>query len=555
MKNENEWTTEIKVGEAIIDLLSSRIYRTLPIALKELVSNAWDADAENVHIYIHEDKKQIAIIDDGRGMKKEELENYVNVAITSKPKKMKTEGGRPVIGHYGIGVLSALPFCKKITVQTTVEGSEEINFLTIKSERWIDDEGHRKLPSDKELKVEFPGRTEYDYRLIKKHGTTILLEDIFPSEWNIITEPANYRRKNYMRLEGVERIKWFLQQYAPIEYHPEAHPYVDFFKPSSNYKPMHLFFNGEQLYRNAIEGAKILESNDKASVADGKVVFRYLIVSPMCTVEPEDLRGLQIRMKNVAIGLPKHFDIYKQSTKLYGRMRYIGGEIEILKGFEKQLSLDRENIINCPEWDEFSEFFRKKLGEHAYSLEHLAEAEATLGALAVSSGLSPNKAKYGFLSEKAVRSSTKKKRALSAKSKKELKEKTKKSLEKVGYKVEEIKEPKKDSESISVDHKKKVVYLLSDEKEVKPFIETSEGQIFEIDGKIDGEQIAKMLDDENIVFNYDHPLFAISKDRKRIKELVSVVYLLHSQKKLTDDALKTFNKILFEIYNEVYKGD
>lgn len=550
MNDGKDWSTKIKVGEAIIDLLSGRIYRTLPIALKELVSNAWDADAENVQIFIHEDKKQIAIIDDGTGMTKSDLKNYVNIAITSKAKKQKTAGGRPLIGHYGIGVLSALPFCRKITVQTTVEGSDEINFLTITSDRWIDDEGHRKPPSEKELTVECPGRTEHDDRLLQEHGTTILLEDIFPAEWNIITEPANPHRKDYMKFNGIERIKWFLQQYSPIEYHPTAHPYVDFFKTPKEYKPMKLFFNGEQLFRNAIKGAKELERNEKASIANGRIVFRYLILSPRRNVEPEDLRGLQIRMKNVAIGLPTHFEIYKLSAKLYGRMKYIGGEIEILKGFENQLSLDRENIITCPEWLEFSEFFRNKLEEHANSLEYLADAEATLGALAVSFGVPPRKAEYGFLSGKAVRPSTKKKRASSAKSKKDLKKKTKRILEKVGYEVEEIAEPKRDVDPIIVDHERKVVYITSKEKEEIPLVSVSDGRLFEVETFVEREKIAKMIDDNKISFNYEHPIFAISKDRKTIKEIISAVYLLHAQKKITADGLEAFNRVLLEIYGE-----
>lgn len=550
-----EWYTRIKVGEAIIDLLSGRIYRTLPIALKELVSNAWDADAQNVRIFIHEDKKQIAIIDDGSGMIKEELKKYVDIAITTKSKKEKTPDGRPMIGHYGIGVLSALPFCRKITVQTTVKNSKEINFLTITSDKWIDDEGHRKPPSEKELTVEFPGRTEYDSRILEEQGTTILLEDIFSCEWNIITEPARPRRKDYMGFPGIERIKWFLQQYAAIEYHPKAGPYVDFFKPPRNYKPMKLFFNGKQLFRNTIRGAKELERNEKATVANGKVVFRYLIVSPMRNVEPEDLRGLQIRMKNVAIGLPSHFEIYKRSAKLYGRMKYIGGEIDILKGFENQLSLDRENIITCPEWLEFSEFFRDKLDEHANSLEHLAEVEAILGALAVSSGLSPKKADFGFLSKESVRPSTKEKHASSAKSKNELKEKTKKSLKKIGYKVKEISEPKRDTPPISVDHKKKVVYIVRKKKEEIPLVSVSGRIIFEVEDTVKEERIARMIDNNSIAFNYDHPLFTISKDRKTIKEIISVVYILHAQKKITDTSLKSFNRILLEIYKKEKKED
>ena len=548
MVDGKEWSATMKVGEAIIDLLSGRIYRTLPIALKELVSNAWDADAENVHIFIHEDKKQIAIIDDGKGMSKDELINYVNVAITEKSKKQETAGKRPIIGHYGIGVLSALPYCEKITVKTTIKDSEEINFLTITTDRWIDEEGHRKPQSEKELKVKFPGRTEYDKRFLKEHGTSIILEDIFPGEWNIILQPANPLRKDFMGFNGVERIKWFLQQYAPIEYHPKAKPYVDFFKRPGSYKSMKLFYNGEQLFRNAIENAKELEKNDYVEIANGKIVFRYLIVSPMETVEPEDLRGLQVRMKNVAIGLPHHFDIYKRSGRLYGRMKYIGGEVEILKGFEDQLSLDREEIIICPEKLEFSEFFKNKLSKHAMSLEHLADAEKDVGALAISLGIPPEEAEYGFLSEKAVRSNTKEALVSSAKSKKELKKKAEKSLKRVGYKIEEKPQLKEEVTPISVDHKKKIAYIAKKKEEKFPIVSVSGISIFETETTVDKEKIATMVGDKNIAFNYNHPLFKISKDRKTIKEIITILYSLHAQNKITDASLITFNKMLLELY-------
>jgi len=545
MATGDEWSAKIKVGEAIVDLLSNRIYRTLHIALKELVSNAWDADAENVQIFIHEDKRQIAIIDDGSGMTKEELMNYVNIAITNKPQKKETPKGRPVIGHYGIGVLSAIPFCSKITVQTTVEGSEEVNFISISSNKWIDGEGHRKPPTGEELAVECPGRTEYDDRLSEEHGTTVLLEDLFPAEWNIIKEPAKSRKKDYMQFSGLERIKWFLQQYTPIEYHPDANPYVDFFPPPTDYKPIKLYFNGEMLYRNAIEGAKELEKRENVSLADGKVVFRYLIVSPKKNVEPEELRGLQIRMKKVAIGLPTPFDIYTLSPKLYGRMRYIGGEIEILKGFENQLSLDRENIITCPEWIEFSDFFRTRLEKLADSLEDLAKAEALVGALAVSFGVPSETAEYGFLSKKAVRAGTKKKRAYSAKSKQELTINANKSLKKIGYL---IKETPLEKDIISVDHENKVVYISAENKENIPIIKFQEYSLFEVESIVEENYIAKMIDDESIAFNYDHPIFSASKDIKAVKELISIVYFLHYQNRLTDEGLKVFNSIIMQIY-------
>lgn len=547
MTNGEEWSTSVEVGESIVDLLSGRIYRTLSIALKELVSNAWDADAKNVQILIHEDKKQIAIIDDGKGMTRDELENYVNIAISKKSNQTTSQEGRPIIGNYGIGVLSTLPYCKKITVQTTVIDSDDINFISISSEKWIDEEGHRKPPSPQKLTVECPGRTEVDGRLKDEHGTTILLEDIFPAEWDFISEPAKPRQKDHMGLSGINRIKWFLQQYAPIEYHPEAHTYIDFFKPPTEYEPMNLYYNGEKLFRNMIEGAEKLEAGDEISIADGNIVFRYLIVSPKHSVEQENLRGLQIRMKNVAIGLPRHFDIYTLSPKLYGRMRYIGGEIEILKGFENQLSLDRENIITCPEWIEFSDFFRTRLEKQADSLEDFADAEVNVGALAVSSGVPFQEADYGFLSKKAVRGSTKNKRASYAKSQNELINNVKKSVKKIGYSVQEI--PIKET-PISVNHEKKVVYISTEKKKDYPIIKLKECSVFEVEGMVENKNIAELLKDKSIAFNYSHPLFKLSKDKKTIKELISVVYYLHYQNRLTDEGLKSFNNILLEIYKD-----
>jgi len=547
MKNNHTWSTNMKVGEAIVDLLSGRIYRTLPIALKELVSNAWDADAENVQIFIHEDKKQIAIIDDGSGMNQDQLKNYVNIAISNKPSKSTSDKGRPIIGHYGIGVLSALPFCKNIRVQTTILGSEEINVLNISSNTWIDEEGHRKPTTGKELTVTFPGRTENDNRFTRQQGTTIILENIFPAEWKFITKPANPRKKDYMSLQGVDRIKWFLKQYSPIEYKKDDHVYYDFFRKINNYKSMNLFFNGEKLYRNAISNATELEKNEQVTICDGKVKFKYLIVTPLKTVEPEDLRGLQIRLRNVAIGLPTHFDLYKRSAKLYGRMKYLGGEIEIISGFEEQLSLDRENIINCPEWIEFSDYFKKKLENLASLIEKWAEAETNLSAYAIKSGVSVDKTDLGFLSQNAIRKSTKSKRASSATSQNELRDNAIKSLSKIGYKFKEIANDEID-ELIEVDHEKKIV-LVKETKSTFPIIEYKKIKIFEIEKSITKTKIAKMFDKNRISFNYDHPLFKSVKNKSVIKEIISILYYLVNNND-SEDFLDKFEQILYSYFEK-----
>jgi len=550
-----EWSTEVTVGEAIVELLSGRIYRSLPIALKELVSNAWDADAENVQIMFHQDKRQIMIIDDGIGMTKEQLEEYVDIARSSKSMGGKSPGGRPIIGAYGIGILSTIPFCRKVSVQTTKKGSDEVNFLSLSSELWIDTEGRRKPQTQIELFLECPGRTEYDDRIIGEQGTTVLLEDIFPGEWKIIMEPAKPRRKDIWGLDGITRIKWFLSQYAPINYRSDDETYINFFKPSTDYKPMALFLNGEQLYRNSIPDAKAIEESDNVQIADGKIIFRYLIVSPLKTIEPEEHRGLQIRINNVAIGLPRNFDVYRHSGKLHGRMKFVGGEIEIIRGFENQLSLDREDIITCPEWLQFSDFFVERLIKVATLVEALGEAEKSIGALAVSTGVKPKEAEYGFLSERAVRPSTKRKHASAATSKKELRGTAKKNLSRIGYKIEEVPKSKANGPPLVVDHKQKIVFITEDKKDKLPIISYSEGEIFEVEDTVEPNEIIKIINEREIAFNYKHPLFTISNDRKFIKEFVSVIYILYLDNEISETGLEKFNELLLEVFVNKEKED
>ena len=52
-----------------IDHLGVKLYSTIPPMIAELVSNAWDADANNVYInFKNEGEKTITVSDDGIGM-------------------------------------------------------------------------------------------------------------------------------------------------------------------------------------------------------------------------------------------------------------------------------------------------------------------------------------------------------------------------------------------------------------------------------------------------------------------------------------------------------
>ena len=93
-----------------IDHLGVKLYSTIPPMIAELVSNAWDADANNVYInFKNEGEKTITVSDDGIGMTFSELNDYfLKIGRNRRVEMHKdvTDGGRKVLGKKGLGKLS-----------------------------------------------------------------------------------------------------------------------------------------------------------------------------------------------------------------------------------------------------------------------------------------------------------------------------------------------------------------------------------------------------------------------------------------------------------------
>ena len=76
MEDSKEFTFEISLS--ILDHLGRHLYRSFATVVGEAISNAWDADARNVWIYLDPDKKGFWIKDDGiEGMTSQRLSRQV----------------------------------------------------------------------------------------------------------------------------------------------------------------------------------------------------------------------------------------------------------------------------------------------------------------------------------------------------------------------------------------------------------------------------------------------------------------------------------------------
>lgn len=93
---QNEFQGDVRVAARIIDLLSSGLYPNPAACLKELINNAYDADASIVQIFVKPDANQIVIQDNGTGFAKEAfVKHFANVSESEKREiSDKTESGR-----------------------------------------------------------------------------------------------------------------------------------------------------------------------------------------------------------------------------------------------------------------------------------------------------------------------------------------------------------------------------------------------------------------------------------------------------------------------------
>lgn len=85
---ENKWPKSISVDKRIVRILSESTYENFPRALKELITNSYDADARTVKVTIDVKNETLIVEDDGKGMNEHDFSFYIRIA--GKKEKRKT---------------------------------------------------------------------------------------------------------------------------------------------------------------------------------------------------------------------------------------------------------------------------------------------------------------------------------------------------------------------------------------------------------------------------------------------------------------------------------
>ena len=108
--------------------LGLQMYSTLPSVVGELVANAWDANATEVHIDIPEEPidgsvSEITICDNGLGMSDQDIrEKYMIVGRDRRENEGLDESPPPlrrkIMGRKGIGKFSAFGIAREMVVES-----------------------------------------------------------------------------------------------------------------------------------------------------------------------------------------------------------------------------------------------------------------------------------------------------------------------------------------------------------------------------------------------------------------------------------------------------
>ena len=165
MKETKKFETESK---QLLSLMINSIYSNNEIFLRELISNASDANDKyrylsltqgdkyplrdhNIFISLDKKKKAITISDNGIGMSKEDLINNLGTIAKSGSKEFlkkindsKEKGDIDIIGQFGVGFYSAFMVAKKIEVTSKKEGKQAYKFTSEGEDSYTIEEDDRK---------------------------------------------------------------------------------------------------------------------------------------------------------------------------------------------------------------------------------------------------------------------------------------------------------------------------------------------------------------------------------------------------------------------------
>jgi hypothetical protein len=399
----------IKLSSKTLVHISSGLYRSTANALKELVSNSFDADAKVIRINTNYPEFDVLTCsDNGNGMTKKEFEWLMDGGIGNSPKRVDETGedikpkhtkmGRPVIGRLGIGMLAIAQVCYEFKIVSHHRESKKAfqAVLNLSPYRAIEVSAEEVSAEDedkKEYEIGYYKCEEIDYDP-KQDGVLISTNDLLSTYIERYREDV--RRENFRRipkkfedfvkevtkkkhrtitsLGDYWRLFWELSVSCPIPYmdegpfrqellesavskdsREEAKDVIQVIKglkeelESYNFK---VILDGVSLRKpllipnnekDEIEARLTPISYDKDIIGLPLKFRGYIYTQSSEAIYPRELRGILIRVRNVAIGSYDYSCLNYETVQGF-RFDWLSGEVYVEEGMEDALNIDRHSF-------------------------------------------------------------------------------------------------------------------------------------------------------------------------------------------------------------------
>lgn len=218
--------TTLKTDSRVLARVTDGIYRQPGSALRELVSNAYDADASRVIIATDRPRfSRITIEDDGVGMSPHAVANLLHhiggsakrssrgaeLGLTSSDDSSLSPAGRPLIGKVGIGLFSVAQLTQnfQIITKTTADRWRTVASVVLKQ--------YADVPKD-------DTDMQYEAGLVRiwqepaedaaAHGTTIVLDSLRPKTRDTLQSAGHWTR---VETRAAEAPKYHIGRFRPTE--------------------------------------------------------------------------------------------------------------------------------------------------------------------------------------------------------------------------------------------------------------------------------------------------------------------------------------------------
>jgi hypothetical protein len=388
-------TVDIIAAQKIIADISSGVYRSPAAAIKELISNAYDADATRVQITSDPPVfRALMITDNGSGM---DITQFLDVMahIGGSRKRVKSEISpiykRKLIGRIGIGLLAVAQLGTKFYVSSKVKGQRTRFIAEVNLEPFHKDETallSMKLLKGDEVQIgaiqyvdNIPEEEEAHYTVITvpdaKKGLTSEITGLVrkavgateilsinkkrAKDFAQIVDVASNSNRADLVLDGYYYMAWELGLLSPVRYLNNA-PFDSEIRSVEGVEDIRvgqppkftvtldeIELRRPELFPNSIS-VDYQSPDPKAYVlaydeiiAERRLKFHGYIYCQQPRIQPEELKGLHVRIRDVGIGK------YDKSWLGYPfdegvRFGQVSGEVFVDEGLESALNIDRDSF-------------------------------------------------------------------------------------------------------------------------------------------------------------------------------------------------------------------